>query len=78
MAVLVHGCFWHCCPEHFTMPQRNREWWAVKFQAIKHRDADTLQVLEAAGWLPFVVWEHESPDEAADRIEAVHRRRVSK
>lgn len=72
MAVLVHGCFWHCCPEHFVMPVRNREWWTTKFSAIKHRDEDTLIALERAGWLPLVVWEHEPVEEVADRILALH------
>lgn len=34
VAVLVHGCFWHCCPAHFVMPKSNRDWWVQKFQAI--------------------------------------------
>ena len=75
IAVLVHGCFWHCCPEHFVMPVRNREWWTTKFAAIQHRDADTLRQLEAAGWLPVVVWEHDAADEAADRIADLDRAR---
>jgi hypothetical protein len=31
--------------------------------------------LGQAGWLPVVVWEHESADEAADRLLAMHRAR---
>lgn len=77
IAVLVHGCFWHCCPEHFAMPSRNRDWWETKFSAIKHRDADTESKLEAAGWLPVVVWEHEAADEAAGRLQALHAARTA-
>ena len=77
IAVLVHGCFWHCCPQHFVMPARNREWWETKFSAIKHRDADTVLKLVAAGWLPVVVWEHEAAEEAADRLEALHLSRAA-
>jgi DNA mismatch endonuclease (patch repair protein) len=72
VAVLIHGCFWHCCPEHFVMPVRNREWWETKFSAIKHRDADTVQRLVDAGWLPHIVWEHEDPLAAASRIVELH------
>ena len=75
IAVLVHGCFWHCCPVHFVMPTRNREWWAVKFSAIKHRDADTEVKLVEAGWLVIVVWEHEPAELAASRIHAQHAAR---
>lgn len=76
IAVLVHGCFWHCCPQHFVMPVRNREWWQTKFSAIEHRDADTEQKLKDAGWLPLVVWEHEPADEAAERIRQLHLARL--
>lgn len=77
IAVLVHGCFWHCCPEHFVMPTANREWWTTKFRAIKHRDEDTLRLLEEAGWLPVVVWEHQSSDDAAGELLALHTARLS-
>lgn len=72
IAVLVHGCFWHCCPEHFVMPVRNRAWWETKFAAIKHRDADTERRLWDAGWLPVIVWEHEDPPSAAERLAELH------
>ena len=26
IAVLVHGCFWHRCPEHFHAPTAYAEW----------------------------------------------------
>jgi DNA mismatch endonuclease (patch repair protein) len=76
IAVLVHGCFWHCCSQHFVMPVRNRDWWQTKFAAIKHRDTDTERKLIEAGWLPVVVWEHEPADEAADRIALLHKVRL--
>lgn len=72
IAILVHGCFWHCCSEHFVMPVRNRDWWETKFSAIKHRDADTEERLLEAGWLPVVIWEHEPADEAAERVHQLH------
>jgi DNA mismatch endonuclease (patch repair protein) len=68
IAVLVHGCFWHRCPDHFQAPKANAEWWRLKFTSVVERDADTLRMLEAAGWLPVVVWQHEDPAEAALRI----------
>lgn len=76
IAVLVHGCFWHCCPEHFVMPVRNRQWWETKFSAIKHRDADTERKLIEAGWLPVIVWEHETADDAAEKIHHLHLARL--
>lgn len=75
IAVLVHGCFWHRCPEHFHAPKANAEWWRLKVESIVARDADTVQMLEAAGWLPVVVWEHEDMRAAAMRIAAADRER---
>ena len=68
IAVLVHGCFWHGCPEHFHAPKANAEWWRLKLASIRARDEDTLRMLDSAGWLPVVVWEHEDPTAAAQRL----------
>jgi len=75
IAVLVHGCFWHRCPEHFHAPKAHAEWWALKIASVVARDADNEARLREAGWLPVVVWEHEDPQEAARRIAALDRRR---
>jgi DNA mismatch endonuclease (patch repair protein) len=72
LAVHVHGCFWHQCPEHFHAPKANAEWWRAKFESIVARDADTDRQLRAAGWLPVVVWEHEDMADAARRIRELH------
>jgi DNA mismatch endonuclease (patch repair protein) len=71
IAVHVHGCFWHRCPEHFHAPKANAEWWQAKLESIVARDADTDHRLRAAGWLPVVVWQHEDMTEAARRIAAL-------
>ncbi len=68
VAVYVHGCFWHGCPEHGTWPANNAEWWRKKIEANQARDLDTAQRLRDAGWEPVEVWEHEDPAEAAQRI----------
>jgi DNA mismatch endonuclease (patch repair protein) len=79
VAVDVRGCFWHACPQHGTQPKANAGWWAEKLSQNRERDARTEQGLRDAGWLPIVVWEHESAAEAADRVElAVRRRRRAK
>lgn len=75
VAVLVHGCFWHSCPQHFHAPKANAEWWVLKMRSIRERDADTLARLTAAGWLPVVVWEHEDMEAAAEHLAALSRRR---
>ncbi len=69
VAVFVDGCFWHACPEHGTWPKRNDEWWAAKIRRNTERDRETDAHLQACGWKVIRVWEHESADEAADRVE---------
>lgn len=72
----VRGCFWHACPQHSTLPRANRGWWEAKLAANRVRDLDTEQRLRDAGWEIVVVWEHDDPIAAADRIEALVRSRT--
>lgn len=71
--VEVRGCFWHACPEHGTRPRSNAEWWAAKLERTRRRGAETEALLRNAGWHVIVVWEHEDPVVAAERIAAVVR-----
>jgi DNA mismatch endonuclease (patch repair protein) len=68
VVVEVYGCFWHGCPKHATRPKANSGWWAEKLGANVARDVDTERRLAEAGWLLLVVWEHENPTEAAQRV----------
>jgi len=68
IAVFVDGCFWHGCPEHGTWPKSNADFWRDKIETNRRRDRDTDERLAAAGWKVIRVWEHEDPDEAAERI----------
>jgi DNA mismatch endonuclease Vsr len=68
IAVFVHGCFWHGCPDHSRPTKSNTKWWADKIAANLQRDAETIAVLEEAGWMVVRVWEHEAPGLAAERI----------
>jgi DNA mismatch endonuclease (patch repair protein) len=77
VAVYVHGCFWHGCPEHATWPKANAEWWREKIEANRRRDADTDARLHDAGWLALRVWEHEDPAPAAERIATVVAERTA-
>ena len=63
--LFVHGCFWHRhegCRRAAT-PSTRVEYWNRKFEAIRARDAATLNALEAMGWTSLVVWECEMNDE---------------
>ena len=76
VAVFVDGCFWHGCPDHATRSATNSAYWDEKIAANRDRDAQNKADLESAGWEVLRVWEHESVDDAMERV--VERlRRVS-
>lgn len=73
VAVQIHGCFWHGCPDHYKPPKANKAFWAEKIARNCARDSHTEALLATAGWELIVVWEHEDPDIAA-RVIANHVR----
>jgi DNA mismatch endonuclease (patch repair protein) len=68
VAVFVDGCFWHSCPMHGTAPKAHGDWWATKLEQNVRRDRRNDQALRDAGWTVIRVWEHESPEHAADLV----------
>lgn len=72
LAVFMHGCFWHRCPEcELPVPAANRVFWMAKFAANAERDRRVIDELAARGWTSRVVWEHElrlDPDATARTI----------
>nr|WP_216077373.1 very short patch repair endonuclease [Isoptericola sediminis] len=71
LVVFVDGCFWHSCPEHLRAPRTNSDWWAEKLRGNVERDRRSDADLAAAGWTVLRVWEHEAPQDAADRVDSV-------
>jgi DNA mismatch endonuclease, patch repair protein len=69
VAVYIDGCFWHGCPQHGNQPRANSEYWEPKLHRNRERDAETDQLLAAAGWTVLRAWEHEAPAEVAARVE---------
>src|SRR4051812_23348591 len=53
VAVFVDGCFWHGCPDHGSRPKQHADYWTPKLQRNRDRDAETNELLSAAGWLPL-------------------------
>jgi DNA mismatch endonuclease, patch repair protein len=74
LVVFIDGCFWHGCPEHFTMPKSNVDYWRHKIERNVERDRDSVARLEAAGWSVLRFWEHQAPDDVAASIIAAVRR----
>lgn len=75
VAVFIDGCYWHGCPEHYTAPKANAEFWRDKVLRNQQRDQDTNARLTAAGWRVLRFWAHEPADVVALRIAAVVRDR---
>jgi DNA mismatch endonuclease (patch repair protein) len=69
VAVFVDGCFWHCCPDHGTLPVSNTEYWHPKLARNVERDRSIDRALREAGWTVVRVWEHEPVDAAVAQVE---------
>lgn len=74
LVVMVDGCFWHGCPDHYVTPKTNTEFWREKVAANRSRDRDTDRRLTSLGWTPLRIWEHEDPQQAAALVEREYRR----
>lgn len=60
VAVFVHGCYWHRCPNcALPDPKTNADYWLPKLRNNVERDARHLVALEEAGWRVVVLWECE-------------------
>jgi DNA mismatch endonuclease (patch repair protein) len=77
LAVFLDGCFWHACPLHGSVPKNNHEWWTAKLDRNVERDCEKDAQLNAIGWHPIHVWEHEDPAAAAELIVGEWRRRAA-
>lgn len=71
VAVFVHGCFWHGCPEHSHLPKSNSAFWKAKFERNRARDARKEADLLAAGWTVLTFWEHEVASDLARAVRLV-------
>lgn len=70
LVVFIDGCFWHGCPEHYVPPKSHADYWASKVEGNRRRDAETTATMVALGWSVTRVWEHQSPEDIADLVEA--------
>lgn len=77
VAVFVDGCFWHRCPVHGVAPKSNAAWWQAKLNRNVERDREVDRRLRELGWEVVHVWEHEAADQAAERVVAIWRQRLT-
>lgn len=71
VAVFVDGCFWHGCPDHYTAPRHNAEFWATKLEKNQNRDERDNRRLEDSGWTVIRVWECEVKSNLASVVENI-------
>src|SRR6266567_299923 len=57
-------------PAHRSQPKSNADYWAIKIETNRARDAHTTSVLQAAGWTVMRFRSHEEPHAVAARIAA--------
>ena len=71
VVVMVDGCFWHRCPEHFRMPPGNQVYWKSKIERNVERDLRITRRLEGQGWAVLRFWEHEVLDNLPVVVEEI-------
>lgn len=60
--IFIDGCFWHMCPRHFSMPEKNRHFWKAKLIRNVARDREVGLALKKLGWKVIRFWEHDVAD----------------
>lgn len=68
IAVMIDGCYWHGCPDHYRPSTKNAGFWREKLKDNQRRDAETNDALREAGWQVLRFWEHEDPLEIAEHV----------
>lgn len=62
VAVFVDGCFWHACPKCYRAPKTNTDYWKMKVERNRNRDALVNAECVRNRWYPVRLWEHEVRD----------------
>ena len=70
LAVMIDGCFWHGCADHYRPASTRAAFWAAKIAGNRARDIDTNRRLMEKGWIVVRFWEHDAPELVVEAIEA--------
>lgn len=76
LAVFIDGCFWHGCPDHASLPKRNRDWWGAKLAANVARDRAATEALRSAGWTVIRAWACQQPEAVVREVLRAHEQVV--
>lgn len=71
LVIFIDGCFWHKCPECFTIPQTRTKFWLDKINKNVERDRIITKKLTDDGWNVLRFWEHEvrkNPEDVVGKI----------
>ena len=72
LAVFVHGCFWHRCPNcNIPIPRTNTSYWEAKLNSNIERDKRIFRQLEQIGWKAMRIWEceiHRSVEKCVQKV----------
>jgi DNA mismatch endonuclease, patch repair protein len=74
VALFVHGCFWHSCPncrDGRKQVKSNEDYWVSKRTRNQTRDKRHATDLAALGWSVRIIWECETRNEDALRRLAI-------
>lgn len=55
--IYIDGCFWHNCPIHGHVPEKNREYWEKKIGRNVARDKKYTKMLTEEGYNVLRFWE---------------------
>lgn len=65
LVIFCDGCFFHFCPKHGHIPQKNSNYWQKKFELNVRRDRRINYKLRRMGYRIWRIWEHHLSSENA-------------
>ena len=71
IVIFIDSCFWHCCPEHGSIPKSNAAYWQKKLNRNKKRDEEVNSYYREQGWTILRFWEHEIKQDLDNVIDKI-------
>ncbi len=78
LAIFIDGCFWHKCPNCFSPPQTNKEFWLKKIDGNVERDKKINKVLSESGYIVIRFWEHEIEYDLNNCYDTIYKTLIEK
>ncbi|MDQ1910536.1 very short patch repair endonuclease [Paenibacillus sp. GD4] len=71
LVVFLDSCFFHGCPEHYTVPKTNADYWVPKIDRNRRRDQEINDLYREMGWRVMRFWEHEAKKSLDDVVDSI-------